>query len=180
MYLLLCVSVDVYLRVCLRVYLSCPFLDHMSLTVLDIWSPSLCSGSLTVLHKPWELLLWCVWLCACACVRRCEGGTQRDRWPQVWCRCFVCLGAALWCVFNLFYPALSKSQNGRVQYPNRPRLGVTTDADNEPQCQKLPHFLSPLNTLNHKNWLSVSPKATQYDKTKSDEHFLICYHLWFG
>lgn len=61
-----------------------PFLDHMSLTVLDIWWPYIYCGSLTELHKPWELLLcrllWCLWLyihvCAHVCV--CDGERERD------------------------------------------------------------------------------------------------------
>lgn len=61
-----------------------PFLDHMSLTVLDIWWPYIYSGSLTELHKPWELLLcrllWCLWLyihvCAHVCV--CDGERERE------------------------------------------------------------------------------------------------------
>lgn len=109
-YLLLCVSVNVYLHVGVCLCLFCPFLHHMSQTVLDIWWPYLCSGTLNLLQKPWELLLCsycgvcgCIYVCVWVCVM--EGERERERW-QVWCRCFHILGAAfLMCspVFSCFF-----------------------------------------------------------------------------
>lgn len=81
-YLHLFVSVNVYLLVCLCLF--CPFLHHMSQTVLDIWWPYLCSGTLNVLQKPWELLLCsycgvcgCIYVCVCGCV--CVWWRERER-----------------------------------------------------------------------------------------------------
>lgn len=62
-YLLLCVSCgSVFARACA----FCPFPDHMSSTVPDIWWPYLWLRSLTVLPEPWEPC--CCVGCSCMCV----------------------------------------------------------------------------------------------------------------
>lgn len=77
--------VGVYLPACV----FCPFPDHMSSTVPDIWWPYLCLRSLTVLRQPWEPCR-CVG-CSCMCVSVCA--TEGEKWLQTWCISFHSLCA---------------------------------------------------------------------------------------